>query len=102
VTPGGGGVYWGFPLSWKSISAWLGYYNGFQYNWPVFILDSFFYTAAVFFFLYISWLNISLSKTLPARLLGSNKTIALLGMMTIVVFTGSLAYDYSYLWNLWG
>jgi hypothetical protein len=69
VTPGGGGVYWGFPLSWKSISAWLGTYYGFQYNWPVFVLDSFFYTAAVFFFLYIGWLNLSPSGTRLVRFL---------------------------------
>jgi len=102
VTPGGGGVYWGFPFAWKSIQSWLGTYEGFQYDWFWFIADSLIYTAGGYFVLYFFWGNSSTSrKNAMNRFLESRKSLALLSITVIALFIGNWVYDYLYLWHLW-
>ena len=102
LTPGGGGVYWGFPFAWKSIQSWLGTYEGFQYDWFWFIADSMIYTAGGYFVLYFFWANSSTSKKEAInRFLESRRSIALLSITVIALFIGNWVYDYLYLWHLW-
>jgi len=102
VSPGGGGVYWGFPFAWKSIQSWLGTYEGFQYDWVWFIVDSMIYTAGGYFVLYVFWANSSTSKKDAARrFLESRRSIALLSIIVITLFIGNWIYDSLYLWHLW-
>jgi len=102
VTPGGGGVYWGFPFAWKSIQSWLGTYEGFQYEWFWFIADSLIYTAGGYFVLYFFWANSNTRRREAiSRFLESRRSIALLSITVIALFIGNWIYDYLYLWHLW-
>ncbi len=103
VTPGGGGVYWGFPFPWKSISAWLGHYEGFQYDWLYFVFDSLLYTAAGYAAIFFLWSTFSSNRKAKVReCLESRRTISLLAITLVILFIGSYLYDYVYLWNYWG
>ena len=101
ITPGGGGFYWGFPYSWKSVTGWLGISYGFRYDWFWFVIDVLSYTAIAFFILFLFWTNSGVrGRRLMQRFIESRKIIAITALISITFFAGSLLYDYAYLWNL--
>ena len=101
VTPGGGGFYWGFPFPWKSVSGWLGTFNGFRYDWFWFIIDVMIYMSFGYFALYILWTNSTgRRKQRVLKHFESKKRIVVMVVFAAVLFVSSLSYDYVFLWNL--
>ena len=51
VTPGGGGLYFGYPFTWRlTDQAWLGHQVANSYDWEAFTVDSLLYSGIAYAF----------------------------------------------------